>query len=421
MSDDLLQRIQQLQFSDRSAAEALLIGFVRDTFPQLDAVGVELRPQAVSLNSFNGFLALADETRLFFKTHTESDNVIGEYYRAGVLADAGYPVIQPKYRSTEAGKHLLIYEVIEDPSVFDVAWSIESDSADLLTGLSNAQNQADDDLFGLYKATLAPQDATDAADAPIHQLFHFRLAKGRMERFYGVAPSGEITRDVQITLPNTPELVSFEQVLNARWQINGRDYSETLAEVIQRALDMLQPEQGGPSIIGHGDAHNGNVFWLRSDDPLRILYFDPAFAGRHHPLLDLTKPLFHNVFAMWMYYPQEKAAATDVTLTVDGGVWRVIHNYDLPSVRHMFLTSKAERTLLPIVKLLHERGELREDWQTYLKAALFCCPFLTMNLADQERFPPAITLLGLAYCIEMGAYHPDSVIDKLLDGIAAQL
>jgi len=127
---DLLQRIQQLQFTDRSAAEALLLGFVQETFPQLDVTAVELQPLAVSLNSFNGFLRLVDGTRYFFKTHTESDNVIGEYYRAGVLADAGYPVIQSRYRSTEAGKHLLIYDLITDPSVFDVAWEIENGHSD---------------------------------------------------------------------------------------------------------------------------------------------------------------------------------------------------------------------------------------------------------------------------------------------------
>lgn len=107
MSGDLLQQIQSLQFRDKTAAESLVLDFVRRTFP-LDVVAVELRPLAVSLNSFNGFLTLRDDKRLFFKTHTETDTVIGEYYRAGVLAEAGYPVIQPLYSSTQTGQQLLI-------------------------------------------------------------------------------------------------------------------------------------------------------------------------------------------------------------------------------------------------------------------------------------------------------------------------
>jgi hypothetical protein len=52
---------------------------------------------------------------------------------------------------------------------------------------------------------------------------------------------------------------------------------------------------------------------------------------------------------------------------------------------------------------LRGRGWLRDDWRTYLKMALFCCPFLTMNLTDSNRFPDAVRWLGLSYAIIMGA------------------
>ncbi len=81
-----------------------------------------------------------------------------------------------------------------------------------------------------------------------------------------------------------------------------------------------------------------------------MLYFDPAFAGQHHPLLDLTKPLFHNVFAMWMYFPQEIAASLEISLRREGDDWQVTHNYRLPSVREMFWNSKVQRVLLPTLR-----------------------------------------------------------------------
>jgi hypothetical protein len=415
---DLLQEIQQLQFTDRGAAEALLLDFVRETFPDLQVVSVQLQPLAVSLNSFNGFLTLVDGTRYFFKTHTEADNVIGEYYRAGVLADAGYPVIQPLFRSTEAGKHLLIYDVIQDPSVFDVAWEIENGRSDDLEALTVAQNRADDDLMRLYRESIAVQSEAESADAPIHQLFHFRLAQGRMERFYGLMPNGNVSRDESILLPGNEVPTLMSEVRDADWVINNQRYNDTLGDIVQRALRLLHPRQGGPSVVGHGDAHNGNVFWLKSSDPRRLLYFDPAFAGRHHPLLDLTKPLFHNVYAMWMYFPKEKLTVTDIRFQVShDGVWHVDYDYDLPAVRKMFLRSKLERTLVPTLQLLAERNELADGWREMLKAALFCCPFLTMNLADSEHFSPEIALLGLAMCIEMGAesHGTLSPIDVALD------
>ncbi len=405
---DTLGQIQTLQFSDKAGAEALLLAFMRDTLA-LDVTAVELRPLAVSLNSFNGFLTLADGKRLFFKTHIEADGILNEYYHAGQLADAGYPVLQPVYSSTEAGKQLLIYEVIDDPSVFDVAWAIETGTSGQLDTLSAAQARADDALLQIYMNTLEWQPAGKAASAPVHQLFYHRLAGERLKRFY--------SPDVRVALPDG--VATMAEVCRAQWIINGQQYDATLDDLIARAATLLEPAQDGASIIGHGDAHNGNIFF-RQD---RLLYFDPAFAGRHHPLLDLTKPLFHNVFAMWMYHPREKAAQTHISLTRDGDTWRVEHDYALHPVRLMFLNSKVERTLIPILVELKRRGWLRPDWRDYLKAALMCCPLLTMNLTGAAKFPPSISLLGLAMSIEMGAESSGerSLIDRTLDAVERAL
>ncbi len=209
---DTLQRVQALQFSDKPAAEALLLAFLRASYP-FDAVSVELRPLAVSLNSFNGFMTLADGTRLFFKTHIESDGVIDEYYHAALLAEAGYPVLQPVYTSNESGRQLLVYEVIRDPSVFDLAWAIETGASARLPELTAAQHAADDLLLQIYRNTLEWQPAPDAAAAPIHQLFYHRLTGGRLARFYdGTA----------VTLPGGVE--PMQAVRRARWIINGQEY-----------------------------------------------------------------------------------------------------------------------------------------------------------------------------------------------------
>ncbi len=401
----MLQRIQALQFSDKAAAEALLLDFLRSTYP-FDAVSVELRPLAVSLNSFNGFMTLADDKRLFFKTHIESDGVIDEYYHAALLAEAGYPVLQPIYSSTESGRQLLVYEVISDPSVFDLAWQIETGTSNLLPELTRAQNQADDLLLQLYLRSLEWQRAEDAGRAPIHQLFYHRLTGGRLARFY---------EGTQIALPDGT--AAMEAVRRLKWIINGQEYEQTLDQLIEQATHLLQPAQAGAAIIGHGDAHNGNVFYRGGDAPL--MYFDPAFAGRHAPLLDLTKPLFHNGFAMWMYFPREKAAQTRITFKRAGEMARVEHDYALHPVRQMFLRSKVERTLMPMLAELKRRHWLHEDWRAHLKSALFCCPFLTMNLTDASKFPAEISLLGLTMAVEMGGESRGvrSVIDQTLDEV----
>ena len=178
--DGRLQRVQQLQFEDRAAAEALMLLLAREVYAA-DVAQIELRPSPISLNSIHGFLTHADGRRFFFKTHTETDTVIAEYYRAQQIADAGYPVIQPLFRSSAVGKQLLVYERIADPSVFDAAWAIERGQpleAAHDENLQQAQTREDDALWRRYRESLRWQDAEAAAGAPIHQLFHHRLTGG---------------------------------------------------------------------------------------------------------------------------------------------------------------------------------------------------------------------------------------------------
>ena len=406
MNDDILQHIQQLQFTDRTTAETLLLTFLQAHFP-FEVASVELRPQAISLNSFNGFMQLADGRNLFFKTHTESDTVISEYYNATMLAEAGYRVIQPMFQSNQTGEQLLVYERITAPSVFDLAWDIENDRSSQLEALTQAQNTADDELLQLYKETLTLQTASQAKESPIHQLFYHRITGGRFERFYGSLPSAAKQTDTTIHLPIGE--MWMQKVRNYQWVINGQEYPETLNDLVEAASELLHPEQDGMSIIGHGDAHNGNVFF----QPPSLTYFDPAFAGRHSPLLDVVKPIFHNVFAMWMYFPYIKEENTLIEVEIRNDTFIVHYDYVLHPVRHMFLESKFNRVLIPILQHLEADGQLRSDWRRYIKLALMCCPLLTMNLTDANKFPPAISLLGLAMTIEMGATSTTSksVID----------
>lgn len=415
MSDNLLQRIQTLQFEHKEEAEALLLSFLREVYsPQVEKV--ELRPLAVSLNSFNGYITLSDGKRFFFKTHTEPDTVIGEYYNAGELAEAGYPVIRPIFSSTEVGRQLLIYEIVESTSVFDLAWSVECGNDAPFADLKAAQKQSDKQLFDLYVRTLQVQSAEEAAKSPIHQLFYHRLTGGRLSRFYG-----DTDTDIQINLSNGS--YPIQAIRSTHWLINGQTYDESFDDIIQRAITVLQPSNPGIAVIGHGDAHNGNVFFRDDVKPPTLLYFDPAFAGRHSPLLDLVKPLFHNVFAMWMYFPNVKAETLQINASERGSTLSVEHNYSLHPVREMFLESKLKHVVSPLFKKLHKEQSLPSNWRLILKSALFCCPFLTMNLADPHKFPPEIALLGLAMSVEMGSEskHKRSKIDLVLDQIENEL
>jgi hypothetical protein len=408
VSDRDLQEIQALQFHDIPAANAKMLEFLQQSDLPYDVASVIVRPLAVSLNSINGFITTKFGQKLFFKTHIEPQSIISEYYNAEILADAGYLVIQPLYGSTTYGKQLLIYEFFDAPSLFDVLRQIETGDRQDGAKIVAIQEQADQELSAIYAKTLLLLSAAEHQAAPIHQLFYHRLTGGRHATFY----EGQ-----DVALPH--KTIPFSELAQWRWQINGSDYPDSLAEIGQQAIELLNPSQRPVwSVVGHGDAHNGNVF-LEQD---RLIYFDPAFAGRHGVLLDLTKPLFHNVFATWMYFPQAVAKQLHISWELENGKIIVTHDFQPIPERVKTLQSKLQLVLKPLLQQLKSSGNLDADWRAYLKAALFCCPFLTMNLRDPAKFPPSITLLGLALAVEMGSESGGcSLLDRELDKIEQEL
>jgi hypothetical protein len=208
-----------------------------------------------------------------------------------------------------------------------------------------------------------------------------------------------LLRDMGRSAPLVSPGLPFNELLGYHWVINGVEMQHTLGELIERARVVLNPARAAMTVVGHGDAHFGNVFL---ENHSRYLYFDPAFAGRHTPLLDVVKPLFHNVFATWMYFPHEIDRDLQLSVIVRDDTLYVEHNYALTPVRKAILQTKVEHLLTPLIAWLRAEGGLPEDWLEMMQLALMCCPLLTINLIDGERIPPTVSWLGLLLAVQMG-------------------
>lgn len=396
---DDLATIQRMQFSERNKAEMLLRRWFL-LHMDLLVESVILTPKAVSLNSFNGIYRVNGE-EFFFKTHVEEQGIVEEYYHAELLHNAGYNIVRPLRTIHQKGQQMVIYPVIHAPVMFDLMRAVELGSTELADeiSLAAAEKRECERLLTIYRKTLAKSSAEEHAQAPIHQLFWHRLTGGRLKSFYAekTFPFPKQADDKHVI-----QGLLFEDLLRYRWIINGVELSgplPTLGELIERAKVVLNPARAAMTIIGHGDAHFGNVFL---EDRTKYQYFDPAFAGRHDPILDIVKPFFHNVYATWMYFPQQVAQDLSCSVALHGDKISVEHNYVLSPVRQAILNTKREYLLRPLVSLLYEQGALAEDWAEVMRMALLCCPLLTVNLLDDEKRSAAICWLGLTQVMQMG-------------------
>jgi len=387
---DSLATIQKLQFTDLEKAERLLHRWFA-LHMDLQTESVTLAPKAVSLNSFNGFYRVNGD-EYFFKTHIEEQGVLEEYYHAEVLRNAGYNIVKPLRTMHEHGQQMVIYPVVRWPVMFDLMRSVETQQTTdvTITMLVDAERRECERLLTLYTQTLAHSVAEEHAHAPIHQLFWHRLAGERLKNYYS---------NKHVVFPANEGSIPFNVLLSYKWRINGIDQPHTLGTLIERATAVLAPDRAAFTVIGHGDAHFGNVFLEHKRE---YLYFDPAFAGRHSPLLDVIKPLFHNVFATWMYFPVETAQTYSIRVAVENTTIVVNHDYTLTPVRQAILQTKEEYLLRPLLARLRSMDALPNDWLEVMQSALLCCPLLTMNLINAERMPPSIGWLGFALTVFMG-------------------
>ena len=406
------------QAGSLAEAEGLLRGFLSDLFG-LDIATVSIRKDTLSLNSVNGFIQLATvdtktgATELFFKFHhEESEGGLAEYYNSEMLSEAGFPVEKPVYISKEVGKQVLLYPVKTSERMADVCKRLERGSADF-DDVGAAQERLEETICARYLSSLHAAPVDCLQEEPILQLFYYRLVDdkdpsapvlgGRYNSFY----VGKI-----FTLPDGQD-IAFEALSKLKWRINGIAYLETLEQAFGKALKILSPSFAGtyPAVMAHGDAHNGNV-WYNKGTPSSLSLFDPAFAGRHVPaLLAEIKPTFHNIFAhpLWLYDSREADAGLDISFDVNDGYINVTHNWRLTELRAEFLKLKSDNLWKPLLQALRAKGMLPENWQEYMRAALFCCPTLVMNLranagTSQNSHTPKTSLLGL--CVAMMLSSP---------------
>ncbi|MCF8495902.1 MAG: hypothetical protein K9G62_04450 [Alphaproteobacteria bacterium] len=415
-----------VRVGDYSKAEKILWDFLEGKF-SLEIEDLHIRKDNISLNSVNGIFSDKAEKKYFFKFHLEENEseTVKEYYRADLLARVGYPVEQPLYVSHEPGEQILVYPYVEHERLFDACQRLEHspDSAPIV----HAQAEMDKLCVNKCVETLSMGTAEDLEKEAILQLFYWRLVDktpegdipgGRHHRFY-------VGQDFQF-----PGLkLSYNELADLKWNINGVDYDMTLQEAFEKARTLLSPHNAAPypACIAHGDDHNGNV-WVRKDGSLS--WFDPAFAGEKIPaLLAGVKPLFHNILAHpdWLYNPQEADRILVVTAKIQNGSLHVNHNWKLSPLRNFFLKSKIENYWVPLLKNLKAQGVLDNGWEEYVRSALFCCPTLVINLrADsgtaQNSHTPQTSLLGLSIAM-MCATPPkdgEDVVSRFFDAITPE-
>lgn len=385
--------LYQLQFTDPTEAEAKTRNWLSETFT-LPVSNVRLNPSAASINSFNG-IAVINGDRLFFKTHADAKTIQREYENAHLLHEAGYETLLPLRIVESGGRKLLLYPAVNWPTAFSLVCEHEQGGDPTLAErILSAEASENPRLLDIYERTAVPASANRHATSAIHQLFCDRLADaGRLGTFY---------KDAVLGLPDGGSVPTAD-LFDRRWTINDVEQPRTINELVREARQVLDPSQQAFVAVGHGDAHFDNVFLSDAD---RYVYFDAAFSGYHSPLLDVAKPLYEGVFSRWMYYAAEMAESVPIDVSLSANRVEVTYRPNLSRFRQQVLDAKQRLLIEPLLHWMKSKDALPHGRRP-LDLALMCCPLLTMNLCDANRFPVAISWLAFAHAVQMGNWDTD--------------
>lgn len=420
------QALAAAKRGDIPAAEEIVKSIIHEVFG-VEVSSLSISRDRYSLNSLNGLVQLKTHEELFFKFHHEEDEevTLQEFYRGEVLEAAGYPIDMPVMVSREIGKQLLLYKRRTGPRFSDICEQIDEQKSDLYDAALLAQRRLDELTCAIYLKTLHRADAEIVAGEPINQLFYHRLVTPPDRRTLG-ARARRFFFDREFKMPGVT--LSADALRSTKWVINGIEYKDSIGELLERSLRVLEPHllAAFGAVVAHGDAHNANVWFDRnSHEPARLVFFDPAFAGKHvSALLAEAKATFHNIFAhpCWLYNPSAVAERFRIKATYDGRVLEIHTDWELTELRTAFLEIKASSLWAPLLRRLRERGLLGDNWRETLRAALFCCPTLVMDLCagGAGGHTPESSALGLAVAVMVGsepALANANTVSKFLNDI----
>lgn len=368
--------------------------YIKKAFSDSDIASVTPLSTAASLNSICAYIEIAPKKSnefisAFAKIHIESDtdssSALGsedEYSQANLLERYGWPVLKPILVSKSKEYPLLIYPRIREKTLFDLLEDSCSKGDNLVTSADlDTLTQFNERVGKAMLDGVKMVDSKEAISSPVQALFLERFKKGgRIDAWY--------EPDTEFVLPGIDEPMTWKEILESKWVINGDTYSITLAEIIKNARRSLSFEGESNALVcaSHGDDHPGNIFMDRKNE--RAFIFDPAFAGWNPASLSNVKALAHSILPLGgMYYDpkiknilynwDEKKKIISVDIPFETSILYEAHEAIVKQV--------IDLRILPLFQKAKASGIDTKKELERIKHALVGCALLTTNIQELLR------------------------------------
>ncbi|KAI0427083.1 hypothetical protein F5Y09DRAFT_350652 [Xylaria sp. FL1042] len=240
-----------------------------------------------------------------------------------------------------------------------------------------------EDTLRVYRSSLSLEKNAPGQRYNIQRFFHDRLLNNRrMREHYGRG----------MTLGG--KTIPFDKLLSLRWRINGKFYP-SLREAFDNARDIISPDSAQmsscPLVFGLGDANGGNVMVNQSNakgGTSDVLFIDYEVAGFHPIMLDLSKPLYNDIFFETLYqelFPGKVNIDLKYCVSVDMNMITIDFKPQIDSLTQAILDVKLRYLIRPVSDELRSLGVNLEDYLPLLSTGLFISTTLSRNFAGNDQ------------------------------------
>ena len=217
----------------------------------------------------------------FGRNKNIDDELKGDSYIQGTLRT---PKIVLSSKSKFFGHEWILYEHVHGRLMNEVLLDIRDDKA--LNGFFDLERQKEASLSSLYYRSVSFIDYKGYIESMANRLFYKRLVGNFYKEFYERGSDNISSLFDRVMIVNNKRLpLTINQIIdNIKRKYHDAEYSSNKIR----------------SIVGHGDAHHGNII-VEGD----IWFIDNEYADITTPFMELAKPYYNDFLGDLFFHQHE--------------------------------------------------------------------------------------------------------------------
>lgn len=195
---------------------------------------------------------------------------------------------------------------------------------------------------------------------------------------------------------------NISKYFDKRITVNGFTFPQTVNECIDRIKEKYQKyssKDTTTAILGHGDAHHGNIIINN-----KIQFIDNEYAGYIPPFMELAKPYYNDFLGTLFFHYNDLLSEYFHIESIKNPSDDLILKIDIPKQMKL-------RLAITEAKLIYRKSTVKPESQDFLSLNdyLVLCHILTKNPNSYNKKTQMLFLVFILILANFDPFNPNSI------------